>query len=159
MPLPSEKSTRHAKLTGEFAEAIVLYWLSKKGYECARVDHTGIDVIASTKNGSTRMGISVQGRSRPIGRETDHINIHAPEKALAACRAFKLDPYCAFVVDTGRSLTGFLISFRRLKHYHPKYFRMSRSFLEQYRADKQIECFELKAIEWPLLSKPASRIG
>jgi len=40
------KSTRHSKITGDFAEALVLYWLSRSGFECARVDHTGIDLIA-----------------------------------------------------------------------------------------------------------------
>jgi hypothetical protein len=36
------KSTRHSKITGDFAEALVLYWLSRDAFECARVDHTGI---------------------------------------------------------------------------------------------------------------------
>jgi len=29
------KSTRHAKICGNFGEATVLYWLSKYGFECA----------------------------------------------------------------------------------------------------------------------------
>ncbi len=35
------KSSRHSKITGDFAEHLVLYWLSKYGFECAKVDHTG----------------------------------------------------------------------------------------------------------------------
>jgi hypothetical protein len=27
------KSTRHSKITGDFAEGLVLYWLSKYGFE------------------------------------------------------------------------------------------------------------------------------
>ena len=53
-----EKSTRHQKITGDFAEALVLYWLSKSGYECACIDHTGIDLIAAKSDASERMGIS-----------------------------------------------------------------------------------------------------
>ena len=43
---PSRKSSRHSKITGDFAEGFVLYLLSKRGFECARVDHMGIDLIA-----------------------------------------------------------------------------------------------------------------
>ena len=41
------KSSRHSKITGNFAEHFVLYWLSKYGFECAYVDHVGIDLIAN----------------------------------------------------------------------------------------------------------------
>lgn len=41
------KSTRHTKITGDFGETVVLCWLSKYGFECAPVDHTGIDIIAN----------------------------------------------------------------------------------------------------------------
>jgi hypothetical protein len=37
------KSSRHSKITGDFAEALIVYWY---GFECARIDHTGMDVIA-----------------------------------------------------------------------------------------------------------------
>jgi len=40
------KSSRHSKIAGDFGETLVLYWLSKYGFECASVDHTGIDLIA-----------------------------------------------------------------------------------------------------------------
>src|ERR1043166_5110523 len=54
------KASRHWKITGDFAEGLILYWLSKSGYECARVDHTGIDLIAADPEGKHRMGISVK---------------------------------------------------------------------------------------------------
>jgi hypothetical protein len=44
------KSSRHSKITGDFGESIVLYLLSRHGFECARVDHTGIDLIARRPN-------------------------------------------------------------------------------------------------------------
>lgn len=53
------KSTRHAKITGDFGETLVLYWLSKYGFECAPVDHTGIDIIARNPHTQEVLGISV----------------------------------------------------------------------------------------------------
>ena len=41
-----DKSSRHSKITGDFAERLILYWLSKNGLECTYVDHVGIDLIA-----------------------------------------------------------------------------------------------------------------
>jgi len=70
-----KKSTRHSKITGDFAEGLVLYWLSKYGYECARVDHTGIDLIANAPDDSERLGISVKCRSRYDGTETSSVNL------------------------------------------------------------------------------------
>ena len=40
------KCSRHSKIAGDFGETLILYWLSKYGFECALVDHTGIDIIA-----------------------------------------------------------------------------------------------------------------
>lgn len=54
------KSSRHAKIAGDFGEVVVQYWLSKYGYECARVDHTGIDLIARKPHTNEVMGISVK---------------------------------------------------------------------------------------------------
>src|SRR5262249_17028526 len=79
-----EKSSRHSKITGDFAEVLVLYWLSKYGYECAWVDHTGIDLIAF--KGSERMGISVQCRSRYPGTEKRSVSVHKFEKARVPCK-------------------------------------------------------------------------
>ena len=39
-----KKSTRHSKITGDFAEGLILYLLSKHGFECAKVDHVGMDL-------------------------------------------------------------------------------------------------------------------
>ena len=62
------KSSRHAKITGNFGEALVLYWLSKRGFECANVDHTGIDIIARRPSSEEVLGISVKCRSRTLAR-------------------------------------------------------------------------------------------
>ena len=64
------KSSRHAHITGKFAEALVLYWLSRDGFECASIDHTGIDLLARNCRTGKLMGISVKSRSRKKGTET-----------------------------------------------------------------------------------------
>lgn len=57
-----KKSTRHSRITGDFAESLILYWLSKYGFECARVDHTGMDLIARNPSNNELMGISVKSK-------------------------------------------------------------------------------------------------
>jgi len=54
---------------------IVLYWLSKYGFECTNVDHTGIDLLARNKINNELMGISVKSRSRKRGTERDYLGI------------------------------------------------------------------------------------
>ena len=93
------KSTRHAKITGDLGEYLTLYWLSKHGFECARVDHTGIDIIARHPNRDELLGISVKSRSRTSGKETTSILIEGQqfEKVQQACEAFRCAPYFFFV--------------------------------------------------------------
>jgi hypothetical protein len=110
-----EKSSRHKKITGDFAEALVLYWLSESGYECACVDRTGIDLIACTKDGLERMGISVQGRSRYAGTERESVNLHPFENAREACRSFGCVPYSAIVVDGANVIRCILLPLDRLE--------------------------------------------
>lgn len=84
------KSSRHSKITGDFAEALVLYWLSKHGFECARVDHTGIDLIARNPHTAELMGISVKSRSRNPGTERTVLRIDrgsCPSWILLAARS------------------------------------------------------------------------
>ena len=53
------KSSRHSKITGDFAEYLILYWLSKYGFECAKVDHTGIDLIARKPHNNELVGLEI----------------------------------------------------------------------------------------------------
>ena len=106
------KSSRHAKITGDFGESVVLYWLSKYGFECVNVDHTGIDIIAHNPHTNEVMGISVKSRSRNVGAEETYItipnsNLH---KAEEVCNNFGWIPYFAIVVDAGNTIRGFLLS-------------------------------------------------
>lgn len=115
------KSTRHSKITGDFAESLVLYWLSKHGFECAKVDHTGIDLIARNPFTKDLMGISVKGRSRQAGKENDFLNISNDnfEKIDKACAAFGCEPYFAILVDAVNSIYAFILSKEKLLSMFP----------------------------------------
>ena len=131
-----EKSSNHAKITGDFGEALVRYWLSKHGYECAWVDHTGIDLIAWTKDGSQRMGISVQCRSCYPGAEKRAVSLHQFEQARVPCNSLGLIPYAAIVVDGGAVdfLRCFLLPLEHLEKIaggkKPRLWPMTERFLE-----------------------------
>jgi hypothetical protein len=45
-------ASHHQKIIRDFAEMLVLYWLSKSGHKCARIDHIGIDIIAAAQDGA-----------------------------------------------------------------------------------------------------------
>jgi hypothetical protein len=144
------KSSRHSKITGDFGEAMVLYLLSRHGFECARVDHTGIDLIARRPSSKEVLGISVKSRSRQTGTENSHLALphEGFVKAKAACDAFGCTPYLALVIDAGDRIRVFLLSLRHLQKLFPggrkvSAWQMSDSFLKKYYADPKIAIFEL----------------
>ena len=144
------KSSRHSKITGDFGEAIVLYLLSRHGFECARVDHTGIDLIARRPNSKEVLGISVKSRSRQLGTESSNINLphEGFVKAKAACDAFGCTPYFALVVDAGDRIRILLLSLRHVQKLCPggkkvSAWPMTDSSLKKYYADSKIAIFEL----------------
>ena len=96
-----KKSSRHSKITGDFAERLILYWLSKHGFECAAVDHVGLDIIARNPHTGELMGISVKSRSRSTGKERTDLSIPTENltKLDCACQSFGCRPYFAMVVD------------------------------------------------------------
>lgn len=145
------KSSRHSKITGDFAESLVLYWLSKYGFECARVDHTGIDLIARNPHTKEVMGISVKCRSRNAGKERTNVSVTADnfDKVRAACQAFDCVPYFAIVVDAADTIACFMTSMEHLVELHPPGKRtsswaMSAAWLERYAGDAQVMRFEFK---------------
>src|SRR6478735_5770885 len=79
------KSSRHSKITGDFAEYLTLYLLSKHGFECARIDHTGMDIIARNPHTKELMGISVKSRSWEEIRANSSMNVRIDEKLTTAC--------------------------------------------------------------------------
>ncbi|MCC6572732.1 MAG: hypothetical protein IT462_02980 [Planctomycetes bacterium] len=132
---------------------MVLYWLSWHGYECARIDHVGIDLIARNTSGE-RMGISVKCRSRYEGTESVSINLPTDgfEKAQDACDNFGLSPYYAIVVHGGGCIRCFVVSLPHLlelvggKVGGMRYWQMTDKSLEQYRQDQDIEEFQFDAV-------------
>lgn len=148
-----KKSSRHSKITGDFAEGLVLYWLSKYGYECARVDHTGIDLIARNPDAPEVMGVSVKSRSRYEGTERESVNLPASGfvKARQACEAFGCVPYYAIVVDGASVIRCFLVPLRHVEELSGgggkmRYWQMSTRWLSRYQADPQVKGFELRTV-------------
>jgi Holliday junction resolvase len=144
------KSSRHSRITGDFGETLVLYLLSKTGFECARVDHTGIDLIARRPDSREVMGISVKSRSRSEGAEGTSINIQKDDivKAQEACKAFGCKPYFAMVVDEKGLIRVFLLSVKHLLRLRPggakvSSWAMSDKELQRYRDNKNVKWIEL----------------
>jgi Holliday junction resolvase-like predicted endonuclease len=144
------KSSRHSKIAGVFGEMLVLYWLSKYGFECASVDHTGIDLIARNPHTNEVMGISVKSRTRTRGTEAGCVNVRADEfdKVQEACRAFGCRPYFAVVIDAGSIIRVFITSLAHFVELCPptkaaSYWRMSEHHLALYEADPQVMTFQL----------------
>lgn len=145
------KSSRHSKIAGDFGETLVLYWLSKFGFECALVDHTGIDLIARNPHTKEIMGISVKSRTRVKGTEADSITLPADsfEKVTFACEAFGCVPYLAVVVDASDVIRVFLVELNHFLKICPirkvgAYWKVSNKYLNQYMSDPQIKIFELR---------------
>ncbi|HMD68015.1 MAG TPA: hypothetical protein VKF42_03985 [Chitinivibrionales bacterium] len=145
-----QKSSRHSRITGDFGELLVLYLLSKTGFECARIDHTGIDLVARRPRSSELMGISVKSRSRTKGTEGTHINVRKDhiDKVQAACRTFKCRPYIAFVVDEADKIRVLIISVQHMLKIRPggpkvAAWSMSDNELQRYRNNKNIMWLEL----------------
>ncbi|UPR58641.1 hypothetical protein ITG10_22945 [Vibrio sp. ED004] len=145
------KSSRHSKITGDFTENLVLYWLSKYGFESTIVDHTGIDIIARNPNNNELMGISVKSRSRNTGKEKQYLSIgndHFP-KVEAACTAFGCIPYFAIVIDELDTIKVFITSMEHLLSLHPMRkkcsgWKMTDKWVLQYEKDPEIKIFEFK---------------
>jgi Holliday junction resolvase-like predicted endonuclease len=151
------KSSRHSKITGDFAESLILYWLSKYGFECAKVDHTGIDLIARNPHNDELMGISVKNRSRNKGTENDYLSIPNGnfEKVENACKTFGCLPYFAIVVDAADTIRAYILSQEHLLELHPMKkraagWRMDEKWLDIYQKDDKIMKFEFKTktINW-----------
>ena len=145
-----QKSTRHSKITGDFAETTVLYWLSKYGFECAQVDHTGIDLIARNPKTDELMGISVKARSRSAGTERSYLGIPNDqfEKVDAACKAFLCNPYFAILVDAGDLITFYIISKEHLLGMHPMGNRVCSWKMTEVWQQKYLDDPEIKTVSF-----------
>ncbi len=112
LALQIAKSSRHSRIAGAFGEALLLYSLSKRGYEVCSLDHTGIDLLAYHPKSRRRLGISVKCRTRVPGSETEGVYIRAKEFRLIenACRAYAARPFLGIVLDRHRQIEAHLVS-------------------------------------------------
>ena len=145
----SQKSSRHSKIAGDFGEMLVLYYLSRYGLECARIDHTGIDLLARTEAEEKPWGISVKTASREESRKKKARTLSGSdiEAAERACIAFNATPYLAIVHDEIDSVCVLLCSIEELKkeRMDKKTFRFS--FNEKYRKEYRSKKFSGRFIE------------
>ena len=130
----------------------MLYWLSKYGFECAKVDHTGIDIIARNPHTNEVMGISVKSRTRNVGAEKEYVRLPMDdfEKIEAACKAFNCLPYFAVIVDAGDTIRVFITSVTRALQLYPltpagSGWRMSPAHLAKYASDSEVMFFEFQS--------------
>lgn len=150
MNIEVNKSSRHSKITGDYAERFVLYWLSKHGFECAYIDHVGIDIIARNPNNNEVMGISVKSRSRDKSQEGSYLSIPNDniDKIEYACKAFNCIPYFALVIDENSKIIIFILSKDKLLSIFPRgeqviAWKMTKKYIENYKSDKDIKIIEL----------------
>ena len=146
------KSSRHSKITGDFAEHLTLYLLSKHGFECARVDHTGMDIIAQNPRTHERMGISVKSRSRDERRPMASMNVPTDnfKKLFDACGFFDCKPWFSFIIDRSNKISAYLLSLDTLLELYPTgrtaqvvYWAMNPGAVERYDANPNIYRWEL----------------
>ena len=141
------RSTRHSKITGDFGERMTLYLLSREGFECAYVDHTGMDIIARNRITNELMGISVKSRSRNLRNERGSLNIPVAEfkKLERACKEFGCEPYYALVIDATKGGV-FVLRLSKLKelshiNQHTLYWNMNALNQEKYKSNREIKWF------------------
>jgi hypothetical protein len=103
-----------------------------------------MDLIACSKDGSVRMGVSVKGRSRDAGTEGVSVNLPIDGfwKAREACKSFGCIPYYAIVVDSVQGVRCFLLALADLEEI--AYWQMQQGFLDRNRSDPRIQWFELR---------------
>lgn len=117
----------------------------------ARIDHTGIDLIARNPHTNEVIGVSVKSRCRIAGREAELVSIPADnfQKAAAACKAFGCTPYFAIVVDAAERIRGFILPMSRLLTLCPPtvrgcYWKLTTRFLQQCADDPEIKAFDFQ---------------
>jgi len=152
-----DKSSRHAKIVGDFGEQIVANWLSRSGWQVVSVDHTGIDIIAYHRKSGKRIGVTVKSRTRKPGTETESVNLFFNKtkddrkKIQTACKDFGCEPWIAVYVEVKESADLYLTS---LANYDAKYrgkgrkaiddWKMSKNYPQRYDLDQKVHHIHLK---------------
>jgi Holliday junction resolvase-like predicted endonuclease len=155
-----EKSTRHSLIIGNLGERLVCNWLSRKGFEVAVVDHTGIDIIARKKNSDEIMGITVKARARNSEKK-EKSSIHLfnvkkkdLDKTKNACESFKCTPWIAVYIEAKNYADMYLTPFDNYWNNINKYcnkeakgyytWKLTKDWLPLYDADEKVHHLHLK---------------
>ncbi|MCP4177316.1 MAG: hypothetical protein GY756_06085, partial [bacterium] len=93
-----DKSSTHSDVTGKLGEYLVLYFLSKYGFEIIHANQVGIDVIAS-KDSTGVIGIGVVMASKLEGNESEGRTLKGSlyNKIVNTCEKFNCEPWIAIV--------------------------------------------------------------
>lgn len=141
------RSERHNKISGDFGEHFVCYWLSKRNFQPVIIDYTGIDIVAYNNNLSERWGISVKTRTRTKEKnqeDTFNIKLRELPLILQACEFFNAKPYFGIVSDGDiqNQIRIHIISFedmKRINNYEESknlYIKISEKYIKQYETTK-----------------------
>ena len=142
------RSERHSKISGDFGEHFVCYWLSKRNFQPVIIDYTGIDIVAFNNNLHERWGISVKTRTRTKDKnQQEAINISLRELPLIlqACKFFDAKPFFGIVSDAEiqNQIYIHIISFeemKRINNYEEGknlYIKLTEKYIEQYETTKK----------------------
>lgn len=148
-PVVRKISINHKQIVGDFGEHLVLYLLSKNGYECVLANHVGIDIIVKDHKRAENLGISVKTRCRFEGKEKESVSIPKSNfyNLSKTCRIFNLIPYFAIVSDTEEEVSCMLFPYEELKKIIGKAKNPSISMTEEsrkkYKKNKNIKIFKL----------------
>jgi len=166
-----EKSTRHSKIAGDFGENLILYWLSRSGFEATLVDHTGIDIVAFRQKAGKppgegeRIGISVKSRSKKEKASKGLlVNGKDYKKIKEACKFFGCNTESiAFVFDRASShdkgkIEVYLLTLQKLDTFYPVFaegkdftFSVAPVMVGKYEKAREIRKveFDYTMTDWP----------
>ncbi len=141
------RSERHNKISGDFGEHFVCYWLSKRNFQPVLIDYTGIDIVAYNNNLEERWGISVKTRTRTSDKnqqEAVTIRLRELPLILQACEFFNAKPYFGIVSDGDiqNQISIHIISLedmKRINNYEVGknlYIKLSETYIKQYETIK-----------------------
>ena len=141
------RSERHNKISGDFGEHFVCYWLSKRNFQPVIIDYTGIDIIAYNNDLRARWGISVKTRTRIKEKNQKEAIYIFPKEfplILQACEFFDAKPYFGIVSDgeIQNQICIHIISFeemKRINNYEEGKIlsiKLTEKYIKQYETSK-----------------------
>ena len=148
-----ENSSRHSKITQDFAEAAVFYWLSKCGFKCSKVDQKGIAIIAKKPNMKERFGVLVKIGNGETNRELVSISERELKKVKIDCTALKCIPCIAVLIEQKEETWILMSTLKHLSEMQPYgtatvAWKMTQAGMMQYLSDNEILAVELNHKVW-----------